>query len=108
MTRSTLRQAPTSRARAGRTEARISRNQKALFQRAAELSGPDAHGFRRLQRPRSSTKVGGNSLPRRKTGSLGDKDPSVRWQIKATDTKTGRDPVIRLKAVVQSASQFRC
>jgi len=39
MARSTPRQKPDSRARAERLEARISRDQKTLFQRAAELQG---------------------------------------------------------------------
>lgn len=39
MTRSTPRQKSDSRARAERLEARISRDQKTLFQRAAELQG---------------------------------------------------------------------
>lgn len=39
MSRSALRQKPISRTRAARLEARISRNQKALFRRAAELQG---------------------------------------------------------------------
>lgn len=39
MARSTLRRKPASRTRAERLEARISRDQKNLFQRAAELQG---------------------------------------------------------------------
>ncbi len=39
MTRSTLQKTPTSRTRQERLEARISRDQKTLFQRAAELQG---------------------------------------------------------------------
>ena len=45
MNRATLREKPATRTRADRLEARITRDQKVLFQRAAELQGKTLTNF---------------------------------------------------------------